>query len=254
MKTFFAAATIAALGVSSALAADLPARTYTKAPPIMAPAYNWTGFYLGINGGGAWGRRDAAVDFTTGNFDLGPAFGRATRSSGVVGVHAGYNFQVAPSWLIGLEGDWDWTNLRRTSAAPLTFGGVPFGVANVQLNDRTEWLASLRGRLGYVAGDWLLYGTGGVAFAHNRYDGFVQINVPGVQNPYSFERTTTGWVAGAGVEWKLAANWLLRAEYLHYGFKGETFGFTSTGFFGTAFISHGRNDIDVVRGGISYKF
>src|SRR5258706_9619329 len=125
----------------SAAAADLPRRyePVVKAP-IYAPVYNWTGFYVGINGGGAWGH--SAWDSTPG-FDL---------SGGLVGGTAGYNWQTGP-WVFGLEGDLDWTNINGK-----TIGACPLGCTT-----SNNWLATVRGRIGYAFDRIMPYFTGGLA-------------------------------------------------------------------------------------------
>ena len=242
-----------------ALAADLGKPVY-KAAPALTPVYNWSGFYIGINGGGAWESGDTrSVDWTSAGFDPGPGFSNSSNGKGIFGVQLGYNWQFPSNWVLGVEGDFDWTSLGQTNAAPLTFLGLPFGIANTQVSDRTHWLASLRGRVGYAMGQFLPYATAGVAWSKRDFDGFVQANsaAPGFTEPFSANSTSTGWVAGGGIEYMLLPNLLLRAEYLHYGFdNGKTIGIPETaplaGF--PAFVTYGKTDVDVVRAGLSYKF
>jgi outer membrane immunogenic protein len=107
-------------GLTGVNAADLPARTYSKAPPpIVAPAYNWTGFYVGVNVGGVWAKDDVtwaanpAVFFGTTPV-LNAAGTGAINATGVTaGGQAGYNFQVSPLWLIGIEADINYTDLSK---------------------------------------------------------------------------------------------------------------------------------------------
>jgi outer membrane immunogenic protein len=202
-------ASIAAVS-GTASAADLA----VKAPPMAAPVYlsDWAGFYIGINGGGGWGH--TSFDFFTGD--------NTTTSGGVFGGHAGYNWQYG-SVVAGLEADFDGADIKKTDA---------FGV-----EQKTNQLASARARLGYVFFPSLLaYGTAGAGWGHT------EINVPGttVDAINQF-----GWVAGAGLEYKLVDHVLLRAEYLHYDFGKTTLPNIGDNF---------KETVDVVRGGLSYKF
>ncbi len=177
----------------SAMAADLsrpaPAPAFTKAP-LMAPLYNWNGFYLGINGGGGWGR--SRFDFpltgtTTGDFNT---------SGGLFGGTAGFNWQ-AGSFVFGVEGDVDWANIKGSTACP----GVGFTCTTSD-----SWLATARARLGFTANEWLFYATGGGAF------GDVKMAVTGFSGQTV---NRTGWTAGAGIEYGFAPSWSVKVEYLH---------------------------------------
>jgi outer membrane immunogenic protein len=238
-----------------ALAADLPVKA-PRAAPLGPTVYNWTGFYIGINGGGAWESGDTrSADWTSAGFDPGPSFGNAKSSKGIFGVQWGYNWQFPSNWVLGVEGDFDWTSLGQTDAGPLTFLGLPFGIANTQLSDKTDWLASARGRLGYAMGPVLPYATAGVAWSKREVSGFVQANSTTIIEPFSSSSTNTGWVAGGGLEYMLTPNLLLRAEYLHYGFNnGKTVAISPVILPFPAFATFGKTDVDVARAGLSYKF
>jgi outer membrane immunogenic protein len=191
----------------SAMAADMA--PYYKAPPV-AQGFNWNGFYLGADVGGAWSSVDAN------------GFGASGSASGVIGgVYGGYNWQVAPQWLIGIEGDSSWTDLN---------GTIGFGKVN--------WLGSVRGRIGYTpTSNMLFYFTGGAAWS--------TIDNSGIGSfAGSTDQTKSGWVIGGGVEWApWPSNWLVRAEYLNYNFTGIAVGPFSTDL-----------TINEVRAGVAYKF
>ncbi|HZS65216.1 MAG TPA: outer membrane protein [Xanthobacteraceae bacterium] len=229
-RLFFAAA--AALGTAlagSASAADLPRRPAVpaKAPAAyIAPAYNWTGLYLGINGGGGWGTsRWTDNAGTTGDFDL---------SGGLVGGTVGYNWQAAQA-VFGIEGDLDWSNIDGTTSS-----GVCGGT-----NCKTEnsWLGTARGRLGYAGIDRVMpYVTGGLAF------GDIKSTVPGFVGQTD---TKTGWTAGGGVEFALPANWTAKGEYLYADLGDTSCAAANCGGTGSTkveFKSH------LLRGGLNYKF
>jgi outer membrane immunogenic protein len=260
VKKFIAVATaIAALGfVSSASAADMPAKApvYKAAPVAM---YNWTGFYIGGHAG--FGSASSSANWdplpSPAVFGANPNAYQLHGTGFLGGVQAGYNWQMAPMWVLGVEGDWSWTRLNDSASLPVNFfGGAPAPPARADVSRNVKWLASVRGRAGYlVAPTVLLYGTGGFAFGQVGYHGFYQNNTPTQWLPADFNKTETGYVVGAGVEWAVMANWLLRAEYLYYNLKGESVsGFNPTaGFFPIQF-SWGRTTINTGRVALSYKF
>jgi outer membrane immunogenic protein len=192
---------ILSLATLPALAADLP----VKAPyvtPVMAPVFNWSGCYIGVEGGGAWGRAR--------NTSLDPRFpGDITNSyslSGfLVGGTVGCNYQV-DRVVFGIEGDLSWTNKRgSTNAVP------PFLTSSIA--DTSEsWIGTLRGRLGYAFADrWLVYATGGLAATRAKLtitDPLFGINATQSEN-------RIGWTFGGGLEFAFDRNWTAKAEYLY---------------------------------------
>jgi opacity protein-like surface antigen len=181
---FANAVAVGALAVSfgtSAPAADLSRRP----PPIVVPVSPWTGFYVGAHVGGA--TSSEMVDFN-GNTDPSGALG---------GLQAGYNFQIAPLWVAGFEGDFSWTNAN---------GSIP--AAGFTSNH--NWYSTLSGRLGYiVAPNWLVYGKAGGAWMNADYafTGIVSTN-----------DTRGGWNVGIGAEYMIAPQWSVKAEYNYLDF------------------------------------
>lgn len=213
----------------------------------------WSGFYLGVNVGGAWSGRNLSIDYTEGGWEPGPDMGTANAASALGGFHGGYNFRMMPNWLFGIEADWDWVSLRRSGSGPLMLGAAPFPGSSMRMDDKLDWLASVRGRVGYTFNDVLLFGTGGAAFTQTRYTGFlVPKGNPVPDSAYDFEKNNTGWVAGVGIEWLAAANWTARAEYLHYDFAGETFTKFNTPA-SQLYLQYGAQHIDSVRVALSYR-
>ena len=169
---------IAVAGLTGpALAADMA----VKALPPVAPLMTWTGFYVGINGGGA-AMNGPSMCYVDGaiNAYVPVTVNPSSSASGIAGFHLGYNYQMPNNWVLGVEGDWDWTNLKASAATGLLCSGPPFrgqcgGVSvltdNAFFQTSVNWLASVRGRLGYSSSQWLLYATGGVAFADVDYTG-----------------------------------------------------------------------------------
>jgi outer membrane autotransporter protein len=164
-------------------------------PPLMQPIYTWNGFYVGGHFGGVSTREDATDGVTTVSPD----------PSGVLGgVQAGYNYQLAPNWLLGVEGELSWTSASAT---------------NLDFNSRHNWYDTFDGRLGYVMGPWLLYAKGGVAWMNADY------SVPGA----SVNVTRTGWNIGAGAEFMIAPQWSAKAEYNFLDFGTDNLGFPLAG-------------------------
>jgi outer membrane immunogenic protein len=270
MKKFaLAAAAVSMLVASSASAADLPARTYTKTPPSVVAVYDWTGFYIGGNVGGIWGNNDSSTNFTQNMAAPGntnPQNNSRDNSAVFGGVHAGYNWQ-ASTWVFGLEADWDWTDAkssfcRQTDVTSLACSDNGRGF--LTFSEKTDWLASARGRLGFAWDRVLLYATGGAAWGDVKTDINANCLVNGcggsllqINQTVSFRDTKTGWVAGAGIEAMLTPNWLLRAEYLHYDLGSANYAvvFPSNNGMAPQTASWSRGlQYDTVRAGISYKF
>lgn len=221
MKKILGLALAGALSVAAlpAVAADYP----LKAPP--PPIWTWTGFYVGINAGAGWihTRQDASpVPGTTGDIQ---------GSGGVIGGTLGWNWQNGP-WVFGIEGDWDWTNLRAN-------GGACVPACNTNVN----WLATVRGRFGHAMGPLLFFVTGGVAFADTSYNQVGNFN---------YSDTQTGWTVGAGIEGALGGGWSLKADYLYVDLGNST---TSPLAFAPGNVTHAAYlRAHLLRGGVNYKF
>jgi outer membrane immunogenic protein len=201
-------------------AADLSVAPLYKAPPVVAPtAYNWSGFYLGANGGGGWGTSNRD---TAGSLDL---------SGGVVGGTAGVNWQIGHA-VIGLEGDVDWSNLKGSTTSTLCAAGC---------TTSNDWLATVRGRAGYAFDRFLPYVTGGLAV------GDIKASTPGFAGG---TQTNAGWTAGGGVELALTNNWTAKAEYLHVDLGNMNCGFSC----GVVANNNVSLKSDLVRGGVNFRF
>jgi outer membrane immunogenic protein len=234
----------------------------------VAPVYSWTGFYIGGDIGALWTRADArhdprpTVDF----FGTFPNSGNLNDTAFVGGVHGGYNWQLSPLWVTGIEADWSWTNAKGSFAQPWV--SIPAHV-NPGLRPGTltsmsmgpDWLATVRGRIGYlVTPSALLYFTGGGAWGDVHYSASATNEPPSSYvAASSFSKTASGYVLGGGLEWALWNNWSLRTEYLFYRLN--------TSAAATAFntvpgldprlasgFSWSDTDIHTVRVGASYKF
>jgi len=220
MKTWWmASALVLALAAAvPAHAADLSVAPLYKAPPVAPlPAYNWSGFYLGVNGGGGWGSSNWS---NAGSFDL---------SGGQVGGTAGLNWQ-AGHMVLGLEGDVDWSGVRGTGPAL-----CPGCATN------NDWLATVRGRAGYAFDRFMPFVTGGLAV------GDIRATAPGFAGA---TQTNAGWTVGGGLEFALSNNWTAKAEYLHVDLGNMNCGFSC----GAAAGNSVSLREDIVRGGVNYRF
>ncbi|MDR3409297.1 MAG: porin family protein [Methylovirgula sp.] len=241
---------IAALLCSStaALAADLP---NVKAPPVYAPPpFTWSGFYIGANGGYGWTQGSSGTVFITppGSSSI-PYAGNSVNSNGAIaGGQLGYNWQFG-SLVLGGEGDFDWTGIKGSTVPDPQNGPV----ASL-LTARQNWLATVRGRVGYAIGQVLLYATGGV--------GFTEANITDTRLIHSNDTlrsgsaTQVGGVVGAGAEWAFAEHWSVKLEYLHAWFGDQTYHLnTSTGPYAAFDVSTSiHSNSDLVRAGINYRF
>jgi outer membrane immunogenic protein len=252
-----AAAVGAIISIGAASAADLPARTYTKAPAMVDTAYNWTGFYVGGNAGGAWG--DDPVTYTplysgapAGFPAVAAANGSSTfRPTGfTAGGEAGYNWQVS-RWVLGVEADIEYLDLKSSFTTPvLNFPGVvPYFFAT---SVKSDWMATFRPRLGYAFDRFMVYVTGGVGVANLQFA--QSLTFTGAATAIgSVSSTRAGWTAGAGFEYAFAPHWSAKFEYLHSDFG--SIGFTpvvSTPLINSTSSAAFRTDI--ARVGINYNF
>jgi outer membrane immunogenic protein len=221
------AATIVAFA-APAVAADMPARTYTKAPAYTAPqvVYNWTGFYIGGNIGGAFAG-DNSLQGSGGRF--------------MGGVQAGFDYQFAPNWVMGVEAQYDWLSNNNN-------GGVLFPATGTVITANSNQLGSVTGRLGYTWGPALLYAKGGYAWRDNNN---INVSTPGGPAFFTTDGNhKDGYTVGAGLEYMFAPNWSAKAEYQYYNFGSTTF----TGGPGEIIGTRYRDDEHTVKAGINYRF
>lgn len=259
------AVTLGLLGAlsSSAFAADMAPRTYTKAAAVAAPVYGWTGFYIGGDVGGAWAETSVAANFlpSPAAFTVDNEAFKNSSSSFIGSVHAGYNWQVSSIAVLGIEADASWLRANASRTVEWLTGGVvscpPSGICTTTMSTNVSWLASVRGRAGLLASpNVLLYATGGAAWGKVDHAAVARNIANNYNAPFNGSSTNTGYVVGAGVEWMAAANWLVRAEYLYYDLgKGPSASFFPAAFppFGTNFVWD-RTTLNTVRVGLSYKF
>jgi outer membrane immunogenic protein len=233
---------LAALG-SSASAADLAARPYTKAPaPIAAAIYNWSGFYIGANGG--WGSsRKCFDDVGFVGFPL-PAVRDvcADADGGLAGGQIGYNWQ-AGSWVFGLEAQGDWADLKGGADSLLTPG--------ITARARIDGIGLFTGRVGYAWNNVLLYVKGGAAVAADRYRAVVTGTDVLIS---SASETRWGGVAGVGVEIGFAPNWSVGFEYDHLFMGSRDIAFSGAFALPPLPVERIHQDVDMATVRINYRF
>ena len=281
--TKFAAALGLLVGLVQVVsAADLSptAPVYTKAAPVIAPIAAWDGFYVGVNVGGAWGHTNSVTTTAfdpNGYFDsrsvtsINAAGAQSIGTSGVTGgIQAGYNRQFG-SFLAGIEADIQAMRLNASANAGGAYPCCAPATFTVNANVSTDWLATFRGRLGFANDGWLLYVTGGAAVSEVKASwsfgdncaAFITcsagFNIPNASEAASVSTLKVGWVAGVGVEAKLAQRWSWRAEYLHVDLGSVTAAGVETPpnpvLGNTNPFSHSANlTVDIARVGLNYGF
>jgi outer membrane immunogenic protein len=207
---------VAAAGTASA--ADIP-QPYSPTPVAVSPAYNWTGFYIGVMGGYGMSNRVTVNGIAGTNAGL---------KGGFVGSTLGFNYQSG-HFVIGIEDDAAWSSIGKTS--------VNFGVTT---QEQMLLIGSLTGRVGFAADNILVYGKGGYAYLLN------DLNLSGFVGSAWEIRYHPGWTVGAGLEFGFAGNWSAKVEYMFARYLDEPyvlFGGTTLG-----------ADVHTIKAGINYRF
>ena len=219
----FSARAIFAVAVSLFVTPGFASDLYTKATrwhaPVVDPAYNWSGFYLGANLGGRWANGTLTIPGNN-------LYGGITEFIG--GGQVGYNFQ-AGHFLLGVEGDFDWAGFNHPPVPIPTLGSI-----------NHHWMGTAAGRLGIVNDRWLVFGKLGVGWAHHD----ISINLPGF--PWSESITKSGLLAGGGIEYGFKSHWTVKLEYNYLSLPT----WTSAAF---PAVSLSR-DVQTIKAGINYKF
>lgn len=268
LKFIASAAAIASTlaGITAASAADLAARTYTKAPPVMVePAFNWSGFYAGGNIGYSWG--SSGNTQTISNANTGAVLFTNTSRDDVNGIigggQIGYNWQ-ASNWLFGLEADIQGSDEKGSAGIICVACGDTGTNITSALNQKLNWFGTARGRVGaLVTPSVLLYGTGGLAYGGYSTSGSITgTTVQGNAVTFLFPGTSStrvGWTAGAGIEGRITGNWTAKLEYLYMDLGTADSGRVITTILGpgrvpvaASYSSHFTDNI--VRVGFNYIF
>jgi outer membrane immunogenic protein len=258
--------------------------------PLPPPVFNWTGFYFGGDVGGAFSNDNATWDPPSFHesvcaglcilaakplsppppppppIGLSPAAaaGGTGGSAFAGGLLAGYNFQIANSWVTGIEGDW--TGMRAGGSFTQPWATGSGGVApggTTSMSSEVEWALSLRGRLGYLIWPNLMaYGTGGAAWGKIQYGasaiccGTFTGFPAGYAAGASFTNMASGWVAGGGLEWAPFSGFgmVLRVEYLYYDFSSAQNVTAAANGFPPSGFTWSDTTMSVARFAMSYKF
>jgi outer membrane immunogenic protein len=228
IRSALLALSAALLASTASFAADLPARTYTKAPVYApAPIYNWTGIYVGAHIGAAFGGDNGYAT------NIAGLTGSNRDAAFLGGGQVGADYQFAPNWLIGIEGQ-----ISGLSTNDRTFSN---GIDSFR--DRSDWLASVTGRLGYTWGPGLVYAKGGVAFRDDNGLAATAGFLPAVT-----DRQSTGYTVGGGFEYMFAPAWSAKVEYQYYNFDTTSVASAPAGT-----LSY-KDDLHTVKVGVNYHF
>ena len=231
----YLAAAALLLSPLAANAADLA----MKAPPVtpVATVYNWTGMYIGVNGGYGWGSHDP-LDLISTAFDSGRTF---STSGGLIGGTVGAQIQQGYV-VIGGEADIDWANIKGSGLVVPSIAGVPQPFL-VNLSSKTQGIGTARIRAGAALNNWLIYATAGVALLDETANGTTVNGVPcgtlGVLPSCPSSHWRPGGAVGLGTEYAFTPNWTVKGEYLYISAIGT----------GSA-----KNEINLLRFGVNYKF
>jgi len=231
---------IALLGVAApASAADLAPRPYTKAPPpVVAPIYDWTGFYIGANGG--WGQSRNCVDFLVTGFDF--ADGCRERSGGLVGGQIGYRWQFN-QFVVGVEGQGDWADLSNTR--------VSIFRPAFSTRTKTDGIGLITGQIGYAWNASLFYVKGGAAVTSNRFS--ILDTLTGTELAAA-SATRWGGTVGVGWEYGFAPNWSAGIEYDHLFMGNSNNSFSVANPIVAGALNRITQDVDMVTVRVNYRF
>jgi outer membrane immunogenic protein len=240
-KVWLASVGFVALGMAApASAADLAARPVTKAPPPVAAVYDWTGFYIGINGGG--GSSHKCWDFVDPATGLLAREGCHDATGGTAGGQIGYRWGWAGGWVFGIEGQGNWADFRGSNTSAL--------FAPDFNRSRIDAFGLLTGQVGYAWNNVLFYVKGGAAVTGDKYEAF-----SGVTGALLASANETRWggTVGAGLEFGFAPNWSVGVEYDHLFMGTRTINLTAPGgvFFQSERISQ---DVDMGLVRVNYRF
>jgi outer membrane immunogenic protein len=222
-----------------ALAADLPARPVKAPPPVVIPVYDWTGFYIGGNGG--WGQSRNCWDIVplTGTI---LADGCLSKSGGLLGGQIGYRWQTA-GMVFGLEAQGDWANLSSSHISLLD--------QNFTLGTKVDGLGLFTGQIGWAWNTALLYFKGGAAVTSNRFDVTSTIGGIGLA---AITSTRWGGTVGIGGEYAFSPNWTVGIEYDHLFMGDSNNSFSVVNPLGAGLLNRISQDVDMVTVRFNYKF
>ena len=228
---------------------NVPAQNHNCNANADAGVYDWTGFYIGGNLGGAWSGVSAANFSDT----LGSSFTAGTDLQLMGGGQIGINYQFWGGVIVGAEAMFDWAPGNRQSS-PLTATDPTGAVAASFTGFNERWIATATGRLGYAWDRVLLYAKGGGAWVATNSPA---ISVGGAPASFSSISNTNsfGYTGGFGLEWAFAGNWSVRAEYDYIGLRDQSYTVAAgTPTFGGDVITFNNRNISTMTVALNYKF
>ncbi|WP_026304546.1 outer membrane protein [Kaistia granuli] len=238
-------ASVLALGVVGAQAADL---TYEPAP-VAPEVFSWTGLYIGVHGGLGGGEFDSSF-----KDDWAPGWDNWSQQDNAFGffggAQIGYNYQFAPNWVVGAEADLALANIEAKHDIVETNDDGDYARQSTEV----EWFGTIRGRLGYAMDNVLFYGTGGAAYGSVKTSFDQGDDFGSYDGAFSASDTQWGWTAGAGVEYAITKNVTLKAEYLYVDLGSADYTVSDDG----PFFDDGTISLDTafhtLKAGLNYKF
>ncbi|WP_407174584.1 outer membrane protein [Bradyrhizobium sp. STM 3562] len=241
-KALLVGVSLAAMGIAPAVAADLAARPYTKAPAL-APVYNWGGFYIGINGGGASSHNCWDTTAIAGVAVPVTREGCHDATGGLVGGQIGYRWQAA-SWVFGVEAQGDWADLKGSNVSS------PAAFAPLVNQTKIDAIGLFTGQVGYAWNNVLWYVKGGAAVTNNKYNGLSG----GVVFDQASE-TRWGGAVGTGIEIGFAPGWSVGVEYNHLFMGSSSINFNSPVLLGINTRTDSiKQDVDMGTVRVNYTF
>lgn len=227
---------------------------------VPASAADWSGPYVGLNLGVAFGKSKVSTEVGSNSYFAATsvssiaatAHDELTPDAVTGGGQIGFNYQTGP-WVLGLEGDFGALDIdETTSTGAVTYPCCSPTTYTITQTVRTNWIATVRPRIGWTTNNWLIYATGGAAFTDLKYaESFSDTFTPASESS-SRSETKTGWTAGAGMEWRLGTHTSLKAEYLHDEFG--KIGSTGTISAGTTLLHSADLTANVLRVGTNWRF
>jgi outer membrane immunogenic protein len=244
-RSLFGIAAIAALIGTPALAADMP----LKAPPV--PYYNWSGFYVGAEGGGGWATETVTHITGTASFPAGSVDPATSQSGALGGIYGGYNFQINHI-VLGVDGDYTWSHLGGWTTDPST---VNTNVAHIASN--VDWIATATGRIGYANNNWLLFAKAGGAWTGWSGTSYVNTATGALFASSVASSNRDGWTVGGGVEYGIGPHMSVKLEYDYVGLSTTNFASTTTTVSSGAVTTEQRSatsSLNMVKAGVDYRF
>jgi len=247
MRKFFYATTSLSVLLATLIAAngaDVPPYERPVAATVyVPPPFSWTGFYIGLNLGGAWSERnltDSLFGLSLSNVNDRGAF--------IGGGQLGYNYQFG-IFVLGVEGDFD--GVATTNSPGTGVVGPAFGTIQVTSNNR--WITTLAGRFGVTSDTWLFYGKAGGGWVGSE-NLTITNTVTGASITGSSNNSNSGWLAGAGIEWAFAPNWSVKVEYDYLGLNSRTFTVPAGTFLAGDTFTTSNPNVQMVKVGANYLF